>query len=86
MRRLSCERIPRALDVRSHSQSRVDWEGFGVYEFDVAKRSVVTLVSTNDVSDIIDREGDAKYRRQGPATAVFSNYVMVPSTTRKIVT
>jgi hypothetical protein len=39
---------------------------------------VVTLVSTNDVSDIIDREGDAQYRRQGPATAIFSNYVMVP--------
>ena len=54
------------------------WEGFGVYEFDVAKHRVVTLVSTNDVRDIIDREGDAKYRRQGPATAIFSNYVMVP--------
>lgn len=54
------------------------WEGFGVYKLDVAKRSVVTLVSTNDVSDIIDREGAARYRRQGPATAIFSDYVMVP--------
>jgi hypothetical protein len=54
------------------------WEGFGVSKFDVAKRRLVTLVSNDDVVDIIDREGNAKYVRRGPETAIFSNYVVVP--------
>ena len=54
------------------------WEGFGVWKFDVAKRGVITLVSTSDVGDIIDREGNARYVRRGPESAVFSDYVLVP--------
>ena len=54
------------------------WEGFGVAKFDVAKRTVVTLVSNSDVGDIVEREGDAKYLRRGPETAIFSDYAMVP--------
>jgi hypothetical protein len=54
------------------------WEGFGVWKFDAAKHSLVTLVSTGDVSDIINREGNARYVRSGREAAIFSNYVMVP--------
>ena len=54
------------------------WEGYGVWKFDAAKHRLVTLVSTRDVGDIVDREGGAKYGRKGPATAVFSDYVLVP--------
>jgi hypothetical protein len=54
------------------------WEGFGVAKFDVTKQAVVTLVSDSDVSDIVQREGNAKYVRQGPQTAIFSDYAIVP--------
>jgi len=54
------------------------WEGFCVARFDVAKRTVETLVSDSDVGDIVIREGNAKYVRRGPETAIFSDYAMVP--------
>jgi hypothetical protein len=68
---------PRVVDFEG-APLVYSWEGFGVCKLDVAKRTAVTLVSTADVRDIIEREGDAKYRRRGPETAVFADYILVP--------
>ncbi len=54
------------------------WDGFGVWKFDEAKHSLVSLVSAADVRDITAHEGHAAAERAGPKSAVFSSYVMVP--------
>jgi hypothetical protein len=53
------------------------WEGFGIWKFDGAKQRLVTLVSTRDVGDIAEREGDARYGGRGKVAA--ADYVLVPA-------
>jgi hypothetical protein len=57
----------------------VDFQGVPlVYAWDGQR--LITLVSSGDVGDIINREGNARYVRRGGETAVFPDYVMVPGT------